>query len=265
MCQSLFQELCKIEERLRMAARVSLFLDFDGTLAPLKELPGEARLDTSTRETLARIAHNERIVTTIVSGRAVSDLRSRIGLESLVYAGNHGLEICGRQLSFLEPTAAARQEELQRLSNSLAAKLEPIAGTVVECKGLTTSVHYRGAAVREFARIEDTIRALTAPAAESFVVRPGKMAFEIVPRTGWHKGSAVLWISQRLGSGKALPIYVGDDTSDEDAFCALPEGITVKVGNFTLTSARYYLADPVEVHEFLMWLANHVPARTAAN
>ena len=265
MCQSLFQELYKIEERIRAAAKVSLFLDFDGTLALLKEHPADAQLDTPTRETLSRISHNERIITTIISGRAASDLRSRVGVENLIYAGNHGLEIRGRQFSFLEPTAAARQDELRRLSTELAARLEPIAGAVVENKGLTASVHYRGAPVRELTRIENTIRALTSPIAEAFVVRPGKMAFEIVPRTGWHKGSAVLWINQHIGNENTLPIYVGDDTTDEDAFGALPEGITVKVGSFTVTSARYYVADPPAVHEFLIWLANNVTARTPGN
>jgi trehalose 6-phosphate phosphatase len=265
MCPSLLQELSKIDERLRACDRVSLFLDFDGTLAPLKQDPMDARIDTPTRETLARIARNERMVTTIISGRTVPDLRSRIGLDNLVYAGNHGLEICGRQLSFVDPAAAARQADLQQLCVQLGAKLDPIAGAVVEGKGLTASVHYRGAAVRELAKVEDTVRALVSATAKSFVVRPGKMAFEIMPRTGWHKGSAVLWINQRLGSGKVLSIYLGDDTSDEDAFGALLEGITVKVGHFTITSARYCLADPPAVHEFLIWLANHVPARSTQN
>lgn len=265
MCPSLLQELSKIDERLRTCDKVALFLDFDGTLAPLKQNPMDARIDTPTRETLARIAGNERIVTTIISGRTVADLRSRIGLDKLVYAGNHGLEICGRQLSFVEPGAAARQAELHRLSGRLAATLDPVAGAVVENKGLTVSIHYRGAAVRELAKVEATVRALVSEAAQSFVVRPGKMAFEIVPQTGWHKGSAVLWINQHLGGGKVLSIYLGDDTSDEDAFGALPEGITVKVGSFTITAARYCLTDPPAVHEFLIWLANHVPARATEN
>jgi trehalose-phosphatase len=262
MNQSLFQELSKIEDRIRTAARISLFLDFDGTLVPLQQDPSAARLDAPARESLSRIAGNEHIATTIISGRAVADLLLRIGIEGLVYAGNHGLEICGRQLRFIEPAAAARREDLRQLSGQIAAEFGNIAGVLVEYKGLTTSVHYRGAAVRELARIESTVRALASPAAESFVVRSGKMAFEIVPRTSWHKGAAALWINQSLDHGNILSIYLGDDTTDEDAFRALPDQITVKVGNSAITSARYHLANPSAVHEFLTWLAKHVPART---
>ena len=265
MNQSLFQNLPSIEARISRADRVSLFLDFDGTLVPLQQDPAAAQLDTPTRETLSRIAHNARIVTAIISGRTVSDLQLRIGLRGLVYAGNHGLEISGRQLSFIEPAAAARREELRQLSGRLATKLGNIAGVLVEYKGLTASVHYRGVAAREVAKVEGTVSALASSAAASFVVRSGKMAFEIVPRTGWHKGTAALWINQSLDDGNGLSIYLGDDTTDEDAFRALTDGITVKVGNSTITSAGYHLADPCAVHEFLEWLAKHAPARTTRN
>ncbi len=260
MNQSLLRDLSDIEARIRAAARISLFLDFDGTLVPLQHDPAAAWLGEPTRKTLSRIAGSERIVTTIISGRSVPDLVLRIGLEDLVYAGNHGLDICGRRLRFTDPAAAARREELKQLSDRLATKLGNIAGALVEYKGLTTTVHYRCAAIRDIARIEGLVRAMASPAAASMVVRSGKLAFEILPRTGWHKGAAALWINQRLDHGNALSIYLGDDTTDEDAFRALPDGITVKVGDSTVTSARYHLADPCAVHEFLRWVAKHVPA-----
>lgn len=262
MNQSLFQG-SEIESRIRAASGVLLFLDFDGTLAPLEVDPAAARIGAATRQTLSQLAANERIVMTIISGRAISDLLPRITLPGLIYAGNHGLEICGRQLSFIEPVAAARREDLRELTGRLAVDLEGFAGVLVENKGLTATVHYRNAAGRDVAGIEDTVRALTSPVAAKFAVRSGKKVFEIVPRTNWHKGAAALWIKRRLNPGNALPIYLGDDATDEDAFRALPDGITVKVGEAgdpAATSARYRVPDPPSVHEFLTWLTTHVPA-----
>ena len=260
MSQSLLQDLTDIEERVRAAPRISLFLDFDGTLVPLVGDPEEPLLDESTRKILARISRIDRMVTTIISGRAIVDLRSRVGLEGLIYAGNHGLEICARELRFVEPTAAARQEDLRELCGRLARTLEAVPGAIVEYKGLTASVHYRRVAVRELARIEDLVQASVSSAAESFYLRSDKMAIEILPRTGWHKGKAAAWINQRLGNGPVLPIYLGDGNTDEDAFRALPEGITVKVGSPAPSAARYHLADPPAVYEFLIRLAKYYEA-----
>ncbi|MBZ5595312.1 MAG: trehalose-phosphatase [Acidobacteriia bacterium] len=260
MCHSLLQDLASVEERLRAAVRILLFLDFDGTLVPFVQDPSEARLDEGARQTLAQISRNARTVTTIISGRSASDICGRIGLDGVVYAGNHGLEICGRRLQFVEPVAAARQEKLAHLSTQLAAQLRDVEGAIVEFKGLTASVHYRWVAASEVARIQSAVEAAVALAPASFRLISSKMAFDIIPRTGWDKGKAVCWIKQHLGNGKALSIYLGDDLTDEDAFRVLPDGITVKVGSITATSARYCLADPAAVHEFLNWLTRHVLA-----
>jgi trehalose 6-phosphate phosphatase len=79
-----------------------------------------------------------------------------------------------------------------------------------------------------------------------------------MPRSGWHKGMAVRWINRQLSQEDGetvLSIYVGDDSSDEDAFSVMPDAITVKVGIVPLTQAAYQLPDPTAVHEFLLWLA----------
>jgi trehalose-phosphatase len=88
-----------------------------------------------------------------------------------------------------------------------------------------------------------------------FRVNPGRKLYDIVPRTNWHKGAAVQWINQRLDGGKILTVYLGDDVSDEDAFCVLPDAITIKVGPAVETCARYRLPDPAAVRDFLLWLA----------
>jgi trehalose 6-phosphate phosphatase len=105
-----------------------LFLDFDGTLVPIEPNPASPRLDPATTETLTLISNRDFLVTTIISGRAVEDLYARIRLNGLIYAGNHGLEIFGRSLRFVESVASSRRKQLEQLCEQLAAQLRPIAG-----------------------------------------------------------------------------------------------------------------------------------------
>ena len=130
------------------------------------------------------------LITTIISGRAIEDLYKRIRLDGLIYAGNHGLEILGRQFRFVEPAAMASREALERLSDELALELAPIAGAFVERKGLTSSVHYRLAADADWPKLSNCLRG-TARHSALFRVNPGRKVLDIVPRTNWHKGAAV--------------------------------------------------------------------------
>lgn len=253
------------KQRIQSAHRVSLFLDFDGTLVPIEADPGSPRLDERTAATLRLMSSLDSLVTTIISGRAVEDLYSRIRLKDLIYAGNHGLEIFGRNLRFVAPEASAAREPLAQLCEDLAGQLQPFAGVMVEFKGLTASVHFRQAAAADRPHIEDTVRAVVGRAGGLFRLNPGRKVFEIMPRSGWHKGMAVWWINRHLNHQDRediLSIYVGDDSSDEDAFSVMPDAITIKVGIVPLTLAGYQLPDPAAVHEFLLWLAFQKAAQT---
>ena len=204
------------------------------------------------------LAHQNSLVTTIISGRAIEDLYTRVRLEGLIYAGNHGLEIFGRQLRFVEPVASENRGTLARVCECLGADLQKIYGAMVECKGLTATVHYRNAAEADWEQIRQTVYATIARQGALFRINPGRKIFDIVPRTNWHKGAAVQWINGRLGEGNILTVYLGDDTSDEDAFSVLPAAVTIKVGAQPITCARYRLPGPAAVHDFLAWLAHSV-------
>src|SRR5436190_889820 len=91
--------LSGIESRIAAAGRVLLFLDFDGTLAPIVPDPHEARLPLRAREAMKALVRQPGVTLAIVSGRSLSDVRSRVGLEEAIYAGNHGFEIAGKGLS----------------------------------------------------------------------------------------------------------------------------------------------------------------------
>jgi trehalose 6-phosphate phosphatase len=246
-------------KRIQAAPRVSLFLDFDGTLSWIAPVPEEAVLEDHTRDTLQRIGCHPRFVTTVISGRSIEDLYSRIRLDRLIYAGNHGLEIFGRHVRFVEPGAAAQRELLGRVADDLALKIAAIPGAFVEYKGYSASVHYRQVGLADLPALEALVRSAVDSSPAQFRLNAGKKVFDICPHTGWHKGKAVLWINRHLADdGRCLSIYIGDDSTDEDAFEELPDGITVKVGAAAGTCAQYQLPDPSAVRAFLEELAANV-------
>ena len=255
MLESIRRVVTEVKQRIKSAARVSLFVDFDGTLVPIEANPASPRVDSGTAEVLHELSGRDFLVTSVISGRAVEDLYARIRVQGLIYAGNHGLEIFGRNLLFVEPRATARRQELERLCDELRVQLQPIKGTMVEFKELTATVHYRRAAEYDCPAIEIAVRSAVARVGDLFRLNPGKKVFEILPRTSWHTGAAVRWINDHIGDEKVLSVYLGDDTSDEDAFCTLPDAVTVKVGRARATCAKHRLPDPGAVHQFLLWLA----------
>jgi trehalose-phosphatase len=251
MSVPLHEHLDEIGAKVAAAQRVLLFLDYDGTLTPIVERPLQARLNPSLRALLEALSGSRRLVVAIVSGRALHDLQARVGIANLIYAGNHGLEIEGRGLRFVQPQAAACRAELLELSDRLSRDLHPVAGVEIECKGLTTTIHFRRAREDQAGRISAIAREAVRGSNDRFVCRAGKKSLEIRPRVNWHKGAAVRWIREKLAPAGALSVYAGDDATDEDAFRALPEDITVKVGDSGSTAAKYHVTGPDEVIRFL--------------
>src|SRR5580693_992783 len=253
--QSLLEHLPAIANSLHRAPHILLFLDFDGTLAPIVEDPGMARMPTETREALSLIALDPKISLAIISGRALSDLRLRVGLDNLIYAGNHGLEINGPGLAFIEPVAAERLKALGELSRHLRERLRDIPGAEVENKVLSASIHFRRVTAGRIAEIRKAVNDAVIFDDNPFQITEGRKVLEIRPRVAWDKGRAVRWIQQTLGMNGALSVYLGDDSTDEEAFLALPEGITINIGKAKETCAQYYLERQEMVSGFLLWLS----------
>jgi trehalose 6-phosphate phosphatase len=254
----------EIERRIRAREAVSLFLDFDGTLTPIVADPASAHLDAGVQRAIDRLSRKRNLNVTVISGRSLHDLQARIGLPYLIYAGNHGFEIKGPGLRFMQPIAGALRPELQDLCTRLAVSLRGSAGALVENKGLTASVHYRQADPRDAARIEKTVLAAVQNNAAQFRVSQGHQVFEILPVADWNKGAAVNWIHDQLGGHPPFTIYLGDDSTDEAAFRVLAGAITVKVGALDPTSALYHSPGPAQVREFLLWLESIAFARSKA-
>jgi trehalose 6-phosphate phosphatase len=228
-----------------------LWLNFDGTLAPIAPEPSEARVDASVRHTLTAISGVNQLTIGVISGRAVEDLQSRIDLARIFYAGNHGLEILGPGLQFVEATALSRVDELQQILKQLICSLWPIPGVRVEDKRVAAAVHYRLVSDFHIPAIRGAVEQAVAPYAAKFQVRPGRKSMEILPRTRWGKEAAVVWINRLHRIPAQSTIYIGGDAMDEDAFQTLTDGVTIKVGLNASTCARYLLSDPQEVQRLL--------------
>ena len=135
----------EVGEIAEASSHLLLLLDFDGTLAPIAGSPGLAVAGDDARGPGDAHARRGDCTVGIVSGRSLADVRERVGIEGLIYAGNHGLEISGAGLHFDETTAVGRKKELEILICLLAVRLHHIAGIHLEDKGLTASVHYQHA------------------------------------------------------------------------------------------------------------------------
>ncbi len=254
MTQPLFDHLSEIAPKVESASNLLIFLDFDGTLAPVVNDPALASMPPQTLLALTSLAALEKVSLAIISGRGLADLKARVGMPALIYAGNHGLEISGPGLYFIQPDAAKRVQALGELLGDLQTRLAHIPGVQVENKGLSASVHYRRAPAGGLREIHQLTNAAVSASGGLFQMSPGLQVYEIRPRVRWHKGEAVNWIRAAWAKRNALAMYVGDDVTDEDAFLALPEGITVSVGSARQTSARYYLEDQGSLQAFLGWL-----------
>jgi len=254
--QPLLDHLPDLAARVGAAGHLFLFLDFDGTLAPIVEDPDMAQMPAGTRDALRSLAGKENLSVGIISGRALRDVQERVGLKDIIYAGNHGLEISGPGLSLVNPTAAMQVARLRELAQDLRNRLLHIPGILLEDKVLTASVHFRKAPANFREEIRRIVEAAVGSTGDLFCVTRGLEVFEIKPRVNWNKGSAVRWIQKRLAKGPALTMFLGDDITDEDAFAALPDGITVRVGPHGKTSARYHLETQESVPEFLLWFAD---------
>jgi len=195
--------------------RTAILLDVDGVLAPIVAVPHEAVVPEETRAEVARL-HGRYALVACISGRSGSDARRIVGLDQLVYVGEHGLE--------LVPEAADWSDRL----HSLAATID---WDDIERKPLTVTFHYRRA--ESEAEAVTMLEAVATRARhEGFVARFGRKVLELRPPIGAHKGTAVAHLLGERGLERAL--YAGDDTTDLDAFNAvqaLELGVRVAVAS----------------------------------
>jgi trehalose-phosphatase len=247
-------------ERLTDGGRLLLLTDYDGTLSALTDSPGEAWLPDAVRADLQSLARRPRIHLGVVSGRDLGDLRGRVSVRGVTYAGCHGLEIDGPGMSFEHPDAVAQQETLDAISRRLQSRAPTVPGMLVEPKRFGLAVHYRRVAPDQRRRVEAEMARAIRQDGSRLKIFHGSHVIEIQPQVGWTKGDCVLWIRDVVERAAPTPLsvlYMGDDWTDEHAFEALDaRAITIKVGAATPASrATYRLPDVTSVQRLLSELA----------
>ncbi len=247
------------EIRKRIAKNfVYLFLDYDGTLTPIADTPDKALLPDGTRSLLRELSKVRGCRLAVISGRSLKDIKRMIGLEGIVYSGNHGLEIDGPKLKFESVVPPGFKKLIKDIKSALRIRLAGVDGLIFEDKGHTLSVHYRMADSRQMPLVKSVFREITAChlAGGKIKIKTGKMMLEVRPPIEWDKGRSVMWLLARQKfispEEPVMPVYIGDDVTDEDAFSALGNrGLTVFVGKPGKSGAKYYLKDHNDVTKFL--------------
>ena len=257
----IFEDRNKLKSTL-FGKIIVLFLDYDGTLTPIVETPDKAVLSLENKNLLKKLIRNPKCKLAIISGRALKDLKKMVNIANIVYVGNHGLEIEGPMIKFESPVSLRYKRILEHIKDDLQRKLSAIKGAFVEDKGLSLSIHYRLADRDQVPKIKTILHEATIlyTVRDKIKISMGKEVFEIRPALGWDKGKVVLWLLARwqfaLLDKDILPIYLGDDVTDEDAFGVLRnKGITIFVGEPKKSKAQYYLKNTQEVKYFLKRIA----------
>ncbi|XP_019175007.1 PREDICTED: probable trehalose-phosphate phosphatase J [Ipomoea nil] len=242
--------------------KIVMFLDYDGTLSPIVEDPDKAFMTTEMRDAVRNVAKH--FPTAIVSGRCRAKVYNFVKLSQLYYAGSHGMDIKGPTKGNLKGNQAvlcqpAREflPMIEEVYKVLLEKTKSVPGAKVENNKFCLSVHYRCVEEKRWDELGEMVKSVIKEYPE-LRLSQGRKVLEIRPTIKWDKGKALEFLLEALGfanSNDVLPVYIGDDRTDEDAFKVLRErgqGFGILVSKAPKeTDASYSLKDPSEVMYFL--------------
>ncbi|XP_031268101.1 trehalose-phosphate phosphatase A-like [Pistacia vera] len=255
--------------------RIALFLDYDGTLSPIVDNPDCAFMSDAMRAVVKKVAKH--IPTAIISGRSRDKVYEFVGLKELYYAGSHGMDIMGpveqftsgdhpnnimstskqgKEVNIFQP-AREFLPMIDEIFSSLMENTKEIKGVKIENNKFCISVHYRNVEEKSWDTVANCVHEIIKHYPRLRLTH-GRKVLEVRPVINWDKGKAVMFLLKSLGLSNCddvLPIYVGDDRTDEDAFAVLREGnrgYGILVSAVPKESKAFYsLRDPLEVMEFL--------------
>ena len=236
----------KLDKKLKSNENILLFLDYDGTLSHFKKDPNKAYPVKGIKKIIKKISELDFITITIISGRGLEDLKNKMSLNSINYAGLHGLEMQDYNPKNLNQNKIKHYINIIKKQYKNEIKSNQL---FLEDKKFVLSIHYRNN-FQDINNLKSSIHNLVDK--KQFEVMNGRKIIEIKPK-GWNKGKAVQMIRKKSFKNKnPLEIYIGDDTTDEDAFSVI-NGFSIYVKNENKMSekAAFYLNDPDEVYMFL--------------
>lgn len=240
-------DVAYIQARLHKRS-VVLALDFDGTLSPLVPHHADARIAPAAREALGRLARCVPVM--IVSGRAVSDVRRRVGIRGVAYVGCHGLELFahGKHTYLVSPRVRRAFAVQVRALEAIAASYP---GLLVEKKPLSIAFHYRALSTSRRRALREDVARIVATGSVACRILDDKHALDIMP-IGADKGRVVARLLKTLAPGESpILVFIGDGLTDEDVFRRFSKHIMIRVGKRAGSAARYYLREREDVDTFL--------------
>ena len=232
-----------------LAADTALFLDFDGTLVGFSNIPKHVKLDPAIVPVLMQLREKLGGALAIVTGREISNITDLFSPLVLPVAGSHGAER-RRPDGQIELPGEEIKEQASRIAADMSADLGDIEGLIIEHKVYSVALHYRNAP--EAAERVHAVANKVLSQLPGWVGTPGKMVIEVRP-AAYSKGGAVeAFMAEAPFSGR-VPVFIGDDTTDEAGMSAAKAlgGFGIKVGTGD-SVADYRLADPAAVHAYLI-------------
>ncbi|HAG08339.1 MAG TPA: trehalose-phosphatase [Desulfotomaculum sp.] len=244
-----------LAKRLFNAGQVLLMLDYDGTLVPLAPTPAQARPAAELLRILKKLGGRPQYKVAVISGRTLSDLTNLLPVPGIFLIGGHGIEVMS---PYGEVTHLLDHKHITKIINELEQLarccLNDKDGFLLENKGYSLAIHYRLAGPSMAKGALNKFIELSKPIIQKhgLNILPGKKVLEIRP-LDIHKGKAVNYLQQLYPH--SLAVYYGDDTTDEDAFRALKEGLSILVSPRTrVSAAKFKLNSSLEVLEVLTLL-----------
>lgn len=234
------------------------FFDYDGTLTPIVQQPDLAKISPEMKEIIRQLSLKYKLA--IVSGRERRNLQTLVDIPGIFYAGDHGLDIIGPDISMIHPKAKRFLPLIQNISKSLDTSLSHIPGVIVEKKKMSVAIHYRQVSKEDLPGLKLPLKKILKENREDIRLLKGKKVVEFSPNIEWNKGKAVLWILNTLGLdwSEHKIFYLGDDTTDEDAFRILrTRGTSILIAEKAQKSAAdFRLSSPEEVKCWLKYFLN---------
>jgi len=233
-----------------------LFLDFDGTLVNFKKDPQKVKITDTVQNIIQYFQDSKKFEIIIITGRTLQDIKNKVNINKINFAAVHGLHVQfqdGTEKIFKKSVRGETQ--LNEIKKEAKKLFSNINGVFIEDKKFTVAFHYRSVSKQKKSKIKNKFLSLVEKYNFSNIETiEGDNVIEARPKN-WNKGDAVeVYLKQRSNTNSVFPIYIGDDSTDEDAFQYLKQkGLTIYVKNDSNlnTNASYWLKNPEDVIRFL--------------
>ena len=256
-----FDHSSQIYNKILKSNSIVLFLDYDGTLVSFKNRPKEVKTPKKIKKIIRQLIKNPKIMVIIVTGRTLYDIKKLLNVNGLSFIALHGLQIeTVSRFQYIWKQADQARLLVKSIKERMQTELEKEKGAFIEDKELTVVLHYR---LLQTNRIQNTLNKFRKAVYYNdkkniFEIINGEKVIEARPK-GWNKGKAIeMFLAKHAKKKNILPIYIGDDITDEDAFKFLGKrGVSIYVSNQSKrkTTARYWLKNPDDVYYFLQSLS----------